>query len=135
MQLKNIAVKNFRLLHDAGLILEKQTTVIVGRNNSGKTSLTEVMKRLLGDSNPYFRLEDFSFATHQSFWNAFVAAAKGADEPDVRKALKLPLFGGHPTLMGEGVRDAEDKSAVPGGIPPTDHRTCAGRSPSGRVVT
>ena len=52
MQLKNIAIKNFRLLHDAGLILEKQTTVIVGRNNSGKTSLTEVMKRLLVDSNP-----------------------------------------------------------------------------------
>lgn len=87
MQLKNIAIKNFRLLHDASLLLEKQTTVIVGRNNSGKTSLTEVMKRLLGDSSPSFRLEDFSFATHQSFWNAFVVAAQGADEPDVRKAL------------------------------------------------
>lgn len=87
MQLKNIAVKNFRLLHDASLLLEKQTTVIVGRNNSGKTSLTEVMNRLLGDSSRTFRLEDFSFATHQSFWNAFVVAAQGADEPDVRKAL------------------------------------------------
>jgi predicted ATP-dependent endonuclease of OLD family len=89
MQLKNIAVKNFRLLHDAGLILEKQTTVIVGRNNSGKTSLTEVIRRILGDSNPSFRLEDFSFATHQSFWNAFMAAAQGADEHDVRKALPI----------------------------------------------
>lgn len=27
--------------------------------------------------------------------------------------LKLTLFGGHPTLMGEGVRDAEDKRAYP----------------------
>lgn len=89
MQLKNIAVKNFRLLHDAGLLLEKQTTVIVGRNNSGKTSLTEVIKRLLGDSNPSFRLEDFSFATHPNFWNAFLAAAQGADEPDVRKTLPI----------------------------------------------
>ena len=89
MQLKNIAVKNFRLLHDAGLLLEKQTTVIVGRNNSGKTSLTEMIKRLLGDSNPSFRLEDFSFATHPNFWNAFVAAAQGADEPDVRKTLPI----------------------------------------------
>ena len=87
MQLKNIAVKNFRLLHDAGLMLEKQTTVIVGRNNSGKTSLTEAMKRLLVDSNPSFRLEDFSFAAHQSFWSAFIAAAQGADELNVRKAL------------------------------------------------
>lgn len=45
MQLKKIAVKNFRLLHDVELVLEKQTTVIVGRNNSGKTSLTGVMMR------------------------------------------------------------------------------------------
>ncbi|EQD61873.1 ATP-dependent endonuclease of the OLD family [mine drainage metagenome] len=87
MQLKNIRIKNFRLLYDASLLLEKQTTLIVGRNNSGKTSLTEVMKRLLGDSSPSFRLEDFSFATHQSFWNAFVAEAQGADALDVRKAL------------------------------------------------
>lgn len=87
MHLKNIGVKNFRLLHDARLILEKQTTVIVGRNNSGKTSLTEVVKRLLDESNPSFRLEDFSFGTHQGFWDAFLAASKGAVEPDVRKAL------------------------------------------------
>lgn len=33
MQLWNISVKNFRLLHGTGLLLEKQTTVIVGRNN------------------------------------------------------------------------------------------------------
>jgi predicted ATP-dependent endonuclease of OLD family len=87
MHLKNIAVKNFRLLHDISLALEKQTTVIVGRNNSGKTSLTEVMKRLLEESSPSFRLEDFSFATHQAFWEAFMAAAQGADESEVRKAL------------------------------------------------
>lgn len=89
MQLKNIAVKNFRLLHDACLMLEKQTTVIVGRNNSGKTSLTEVMRRLLGESNPSFRLEDFSFGTHQGFWDAFVAASQGTPEPDVRKLLPI----------------------------------------------
>ena len=87
MQLKNIAVKNFRLLQNIGLMLEKQTTVIVGRNNCGKTSLSEVMKRLLEDSRASFQLEDFSFGTHQEFWAAFVAAAKGADESEVRKAL------------------------------------------------
>jgi predicted ATP-dependent endonuclease of OLD family len=52
MHLKKIEVKNFRLLYEAALLLEKQTTVIVGRNNSGKTSLTEVMTRLLAEGNP-----------------------------------------------------------------------------------
>ena len=87
MHLKNISIKNFRLLHDVHLLLEKKTTVIVGRNNSGKTSLTEVMKRLLTEGNVTFRLEDFSFVTHQRFWDAFVAAAGGATEPEVRAIL------------------------------------------------
>ena len=87
MQLKRIEVKNFRLLHDVDLLLEKQTTIIVGRNNSGKTSLTEVMKRLLSENNPTFRLEDFSFGSHANFWDAFVAAISAASEPDVRKLL------------------------------------------------
>lgn len=87
MKLKNIAVKNFRLLHDVSLMLEAQTTVIVGRNNSGKTSLTEVMKRLLVEKSTWFRVEDFSFSAHQAFWDAFQAFAKGDGEPTVRSLL------------------------------------------------
>lgn len=44
MHLKKIVIKNFRLLHDVYLLREEQTTVIVRRNNSGNTSLTEVMR-------------------------------------------------------------------------------------------
>ena len=46
MRIQSAEIKNFRLLTDAALALEEQTTVIVGRNNSGKTSLSEVMRRL-----------------------------------------------------------------------------------------
>lgn len=87
MQLKQIEVTNFRLLRDASLILEPHTTVIVGRNNSGKTSLTEVMKRLLSENNPVFSLEDFSLGTHRGFLDAFVALRGGSSEPDVRRLL------------------------------------------------
>jgi predicted ATP-dependent endonuclease of OLD family len=34
------------------LYIEEQTTVIVGRNNSGKTSLTEFFRRLLEERGP-----------------------------------------------------------------------------------
>ena len=87
MYLKQIEVTNFRLLRQVCLILEPQTTVIVGRNNSGKTSLTEAMKRLLTENNPSFRLEDFSLGAHQAFWEAFLASVGGAAEPDIRKLL------------------------------------------------
>ena len=47
MYIKKVEVKNFRLLKDVTLTLEEKATVIVGRNNSGKTSLTEFFRRLL----------------------------------------------------------------------------------------
>src|SRR6516164_5616081 len=86
MRLKSISVTNFRLLHDVKISLEP-TTVVVGRNNSGKTSLTEVMKRIFSESGPSFRLEDFSFCAHARFWDAFTKASSGSSEEDVRKVL------------------------------------------------
>ncbi|WP_206639291.1 AAA family ATPase, partial [Mesorhizobium sp. M1A.F.Ca.IN.020.03.2.1] len=64
MRIQKVAIKNFRLLSDVSLILEASETVIVGRNNSGKTSLSEVMRRLLDDGPVNFQLEDFSSASY-----------------------------------------------------------------------
>jgi len=55
MYIHKIKVKNFRLLLDSELALEEKTTLIVGRNNSGKTSLAEVMRRFLADSSATFQ--------------------------------------------------------------------------------
>ena len=90
MQLKKIEVRNFRLLHKVELLLEKGTTVIVGRNNSGKTSLTEVISRVLVEGNATFALEDFSSASHVGFWEAMQSKAKG-EEPEKTRAL-LPAI-------------------------------------------
>ena len=87
MQLRGIEVKNFRLLQDAALLLEEKTTVIVGRNNSRKTSLTEVVARVLRENNPSFRLEDFACASHICFWNAFLKHIAGEEPETVRAAL------------------------------------------------
>ena len=60
MLIKHVEIENFRLLRDVALGLEERTTLIVGRNNSGKTSIAELFRRLLSDKSPAFRLEDFS---------------------------------------------------------------------------
>ena len=65
MYIHKVKVKNFRLLMDIELVLEEDTTLIVGRNNSGKTSLSEVMRRLLTDTSTTFQLEDFSSASYE----------------------------------------------------------------------
>lgn len=80
-------IENFRLLRDVELGLEDRTTLIVGRNNSGKTSLAELFRRLLLEKNLSFRLEDFSLGCHEQFWNAFAALSAGAEAADVLDML------------------------------------------------
>ncbi|MBA5686697.1 ATP-dependent nuclease [Rugamonas apoptosis] len=87
MQIKNIEIKNFRLLRDMKLCLDKQTTLIVGRNNSGKTSLAELFRRLLSETSVGFKLEDFSVASHEDFVTALNLAVEKEDSVKVRAAL------------------------------------------------
>lgn len=87
MLLRTIRVQNFRLLRDVTLTLEDGVTVIVGRNNSGKTSLTELFRRLLGDTSPSFRLEDFSCATHPLLLTAYGLHRQEKPADEVRAAL------------------------------------------------
>lgn len=87
MRIKKVIMKNFRLLKDVELSLENTTTIIVGRNNSGKTSFTELFRRLLSDNTPKFNLEDFSLSVHDDFWNAFMLMKQGKEELEIRQLL------------------------------------------------
>ena len=87
MHIQKVTVRNFRLLSDAELVLEGQTTLIVGRNNSGKTSLSEVIRRFLEDQNPKFQFEDFSHSSHVGFLNALNARNAGQQDDEVRALI------------------------------------------------
>ena len=83
MKIKEVQMENFRLLRDVTIGFENRTTLIVGRNNSGKTSIAELFRRLLGDRLPAFRIEDFSLGCHECFWTAFEASKAGTPASDV----------------------------------------------------
>lgn len=87
MKIKDLSIQNFRLLENVKLCLEDDTTLIVGRNNSGKTSLTELFRRLLTDSPPKFRLEDFSLETHERFWEALAQFRANKEVKVIRQSL------------------------------------------------
>ncbi len=87
MRIEKVRIKGFRLLEDVELLLETGTTVIVGRNNSGKTSLTEVFDRLAGDQGPRFRLEDFSAGTRGRFLEAKTKRDQGGTPEEVLALL------------------------------------------------
>jgi len=83
VRIKGVEIQNFRLLRDVAVGLEDRTTLIVGRNNSGKTSIAELFRRLLGEKSPSFKVEDFSLGCHEHFWTAFEAFLAGAVAPDI----------------------------------------------------
>lgn len=90
MQIVKVGIKNFRLLKDVELCFQKETTVIVGRNNSGKTSLAEFFKRLLAKESPLsFELEDFSLCVHEQFWDAYRVFEQQGDDASVRMAMPI----------------------------------------------
>ena len=65
MQLSKIRIKNYRLLIDAELEVDPKTTLIVGRNNTAKTSCFSCIGKVLDgetvsfDDYPLLRREDF----------------------------------------------------------------------------
>ncbi len=87
MKIEKIEIKNFRLLNDICLLLEENTTLIVGRNNSGKTSLAELFTRLLTEGSPRFSLEDFSLSIQDNFIKSFLLMKEGKEEIEIRSEL------------------------------------------------
>ena len=87
MHIHKVTVRNFRLLADVELVLEDQTTLVVGRNNSGKTSLSEIIRRLLADKNTEFQIEDFSNASYDGFCEALKAKTAGGQDDEIRALI------------------------------------------------
>ncbi|RYB96020.1 ATP-dependent nuclease [Ciceribacter ferrooxidans] len=87
MRIQKVRVEGFRLLQDVEIMLEPGSTVIVGRNNSGKTSLTDAFERFAGDGGAKFRLQDFSAGIRSKFFEAKELREKGEDPGKVLSAL------------------------------------------------
>lgn len=66
MRIKNIGVKNFRLLENISSDIEEDITLIVGKNNTGKTSFFEAIK-IATSSEGKFLFEDFSQSSYDEF--------------------------------------------------------------------
>lgn len=72
-----ISVTNFRLLKDVQLALSPESTVLVGRNNTGKTSLADVLVKFLQSGSCQFSIADFSAEAYDAFRDAYMCYRKG----------------------------------------------------------
>lgn len=95
MRVSRVKVRNFRLLRKIDVVLDSRTTVLVGRNNSGKTTLAEVVTRFLDTSKLKFSMADFSAESYPEFLEAWKLDATGDEEaararlPEISLTLEI----------------------------------------------
>jgi len=92
MKIKQIKVKNFRLLDEAVLNIEDDITLIVGKNNTGKTSLFEAINIFTKDKQE-ISFEDFSQNSYQVFSECEVIydSLKAEDNDERKELLEIEL--------------------------------------------
>ena len=66
MQLSKIKIQNYRLLIDADLEVDAKTTLIVGRNNTAKTSCFECIRSVL-EGTP-FSFNDYPLSKRENLY-------------------------------------------------------------------
>lgn len=89
MKISKVKVENYRLLKDFSIDLQEELSLVIGKNNTGKTSLLSVLDKFLNEKGR-FSYDDFNI----EFKSEFEKSVDSTDEPEdfVSKGIKLQLF-------------------------------------------
>lgn len=111
MFLDRLEITNFRMLRNVDISLENKATVIVGSNNSGKTSLTDIFFKFFAD-NPRFRLIDFSLSALENFWQSFQSYQTGGKKQALTllPAIDMKLFFEYPISYQGNFENSENET-------------------------
>lgn len=60
MKLESALISNFRMLKNLNIDFEETLSLVIGKNNSGKTSFLVILQKFLAENKPNFTFEDFS---------------------------------------------------------------------------
>ena len=71
MHIEKMVVNNFRLLKDFEVNLENDMSLVIGKNNTGKTSLLTVLESFLIGNKNTFSFEDINLEARNSFKKSF----------------------------------------------------------------
>jgi predicted ATP-dependent endonuclease of OLD family len=88
MKIIKIEVENFRLLKKFSMDLEEDLSLVIGKNNTGKTSILSVLDKFLNEKSK-FSYDDFNI----DFKNELEALIKLSDIPEefTSKGIKLKI--------------------------------------------
>jgi len=87
MRIKNIKVENFRLLQNSSLDMSDGLTLIVGKNNTGKTSFVVLLEKFLSKPNPSFSFSDFPVSVRSKLYD--ISEETDIDELSIRLSISV----------------------------------------------
>ena len=89
MKIRKIKVNNFRLLENFEIDLENELSLIIGKNNTGKTSLLAILNKFLNDTGNAFSFDDFNVNLKSHFEELVVNPTLDTYKP---QGITLKLF-------------------------------------------
>ncbi|MGO2322894.1 ATP-dependent nuclease [Vibrio casei] len=87
MRIKSIKVENFRLLQNSMLDMTDGLTLIVGRNNTGKTSFVVLLEKFLSKPNPSFSFSDLPVSVRSKLYD--ISEETDIDELSIRLCISV----------------------------------------------
>jgi len=91
MEIFKIQINNYRLLKDFSIDLEDELSLVIGKNNTGKTSLLLVLDKFLNHPEK-FTFDDFNIEFKQEL-KLIIESNENINEVDYRQyGIKLRLF-------------------------------------------
>jgi len=91
MKIKSITIENFRLLQHVELRVEEEITLIVGKNNTGKTSFINFLQMVLEDKSKGFTFDDYPVSLRNSLYD-FISKMEieKMEFEEIRKVFQEP---------------------------------------------
>lgn len=89
MKITKIQIENYRLLKDFSIDIEKELSLVIGKNNCGKTSLLSVIDKFLNGNSSSFTYEDFNLDFKEELIRTI---EKDVDENYSPIGIRMKLF-------------------------------------------
>ena len=93
MKVFKLKIKNYRLLKNFSMDLEKELSLVIGKNNTGKTSILSVLDKFLGQSERNkFSFDDFNIDFKKELKAKIEAEDSISEKNYKRLGIRLILF-------------------------------------------
>ena len=88
MKINKLQIENFRLLKNFSMDLEEDLSLIIGKNNTGKTSILSVLDKFLNEKSK-FSYNDFNIDFKNELERLIISSYEPAEFPNIGIKLKL----------------------------------------------